>query len=173
MNNLSSKQHKKIGRWMIYASWVLIFALLIWFFGIIETNKRNPNQRVQTNVTDSGKKEVILRSSTHGHYLVTGKINNKKAIFMIDTGASYVSIPGHIASKLELKKGAPMRVTTANGEITVYATMLDEVSVCEITLYDIKADINPHMQNDEILLGMSFLRHLSITHKGDQLTIRK
>lgn len=173
MNNLSSKQHKKIGRWMIYATWILIFALLIWFFGIIETNKRNPNQRVQTYVTDSGEKEVILRSGTHGHYLVTGKINNKKVIFMIDTGASYVSIPGHIASKLALKKGAPMRVTTANGEIIVYATMLDEVSVGEITLYDIKADINPHMQNDEILLGMSFLRHLSITHKGDELTIRK
>ena len=55
----------------------------------------------------------------------------------------------------------------------MYATTLDVVSIGEIKLYDIKADINPHMDGDEILLGMSFLRDLSITHKGDQLTIRQ
>ena len=66
-----------------------------------------------------------------------------------------------------------MLVSTANGNITVYSTMLDEVSIGEIKLFDIKANINPHMHGGEILLGMSFLRDLSVTHAGDQLTIRQ
>ena len=173
MNDLSRKQHKKAGRWMIYAAWVLIFVMLVWFFGIVETNKRNPNQQVQTNLLEGGKKEVVLQSSTHGHYIVTGKINNKKVTFLVDTGASYVSIPERVAKKLGLKKGAPFIVTTASGDVTVYATTLDSVSIGDITLHNIKADINPHMRVDEILLGMSFLRHLSVTHEGNQLTIRQ
>ena len=173
MNEFSKNQHKKAGRWMIYAAWVLIFAMMVWFFGNLETNKRNPNQQVQTNVLEGGSKEVILQSSTHGHYIVTGKINNKKVTFLVDTGASYVSVPKRVAKKLGLKKGAPLLVTTASGEVTVYATILDSVSVGDITLRNIKADINPHMQGNEVLLGMSFLRHLSVTHEGDLLTIRQ
>ena len=66
-----------------------------------------------------------------------------------------------------------MLVSTANGTVTVYATTLDEINIGEIKLRDIKADINPHMDGDEILLGMSFLKHLSVIHQGDELTIRQ
>lgn len=163
----------KVGRWMIYAAWLLIFAILVWFFGIVETNKRNPNQQVQTNLLEGGSKEVVLQSGTHGHYIATGKINNKKVTFLVDTGASYVSVPSRVAKKLGLKKGAPLLVTTASGEVTVYATILDSVSIGDITLHNIKADINPHMQGNEVLLGMSFLRHISVIHKGGQLSIRQ
>lgn len=166
-------QNKQIGKGMIIIAWVLIFGMLVWFFGVLETNKRNPNQNVSTHISSGGEKEVVLKSSSYGHYIATGKINNKEVTFLVDTGASYVSVPEDVAKKVGLKKGAPLLVSTANGTVTVYATTLDEVSIGEIKLYDIKADINPHMEGDEILLGMSFLRDLSITHQGDQLTIRQ
>ena len=173
MNDRSQQQTKHIGKGMIYAAWILLFGLLVWFFGVLETHKRNPNQNVQTQVLAGGKKEVVLYSSAFGHYVATGKINNKKVTFLVDTGASYVSVPDRVAKKIGLVKGAPMRVSTANGTATVYATTLRSVSVGDITLHNIKADINPHRGTDEILLGMSFLRHLSVTHEGDQLTIRQ
>lgn len=173
MNDQSNKQYLRIGRGMIYVAWALIFALLIWFFGIVETNKKNPNQNVVTTLSDIGTKEVILKSSNYGHYVVTGEINNQKVTFMVDTGASFVSIPERIAKKLHLEQGAPMRVTTANGEVTVYATTLDSVGIGDIKLHNIKANINPYMRGEEILLGMSFLRHLSVTHKNNQLTIHQ
>ena len=166
-------QNKLIGKGMIIIAWVLIIGMLVWFFGILETNKRNPNQNVSTHILSSGEKEVVLKSSSYGHYIATGKINNKEVTFLVDTGASYVSVPERIAKNVGLKKGAPMLASTANGTVTVYATTLDEVSIGEIKLYDIKADINPHMDSNEILLGMSFLKDLSITHQGDQLTIRQ
>ena len=166
-------QNKQIGKGMIIIAWVLIFGILVWFFGVLETNKRNPNQNVSTQVRDSGEKEVVLESSSYGHYIATGKINHKDVTFLIDTGASYVSVPERVAKKAGLIKGAPMLVSTANGTVTVYATTLDEISIGEIKLRDIKADINPHIDGDEILLGMSFLKHLSVTHQGNQLTIRQ
>lgn len=166
-------QTRQIGKGMIIIAWALIFVMLVWFFGVLEKNKRNPNQNVSTQVLDSGEKIVVLKSGSYGHYIANGKINNTKVTFLVDTGASYVSIPEKVANKVGLKKGAEMLVSTANGTISVYATILDEVSIGDIKLYGIKADINPHMDGDEILLGMSFLRDLSITHKGDQLTIRQ
>ncbi len=164
-------QNKQIGKGMIIIAWILIFGMFVWFFGILETNKRNPNQNVSTKISDNGKKEIVLKSSSYGHYVATGKINNQKVTFLVDTGASYVSIPEGVATKLNLKKGAPFLVSTANGTVTVYATKIDEISIGEIRLHDIKADINPHMEGEEILLGMSFLRNLSYTHEGEQLTI--
>ena len=173
MNRDSQHEHKRMGRGMIIAAWVLIFVLLVWFFGVLETNKRNPNQNVETRVGVGGQKEVVLKSSTHGHYLATGEINNQKVTFLVDTGASYVSIPEKVAARIGLEKGAPLLVSTANGQATVYATTLDEISIGDIVLHQIKADINPHMGGNEILLGMSFLRYLSVTHKGDRLTLRQ
>jgi len=164
------EQTKKLGRGMIIIAWIVIFAMLIWFF---EKNKRNPNQNIATQITSDGEKQVVLESSRYGHYVATGKINNTEVTFLVDTGASHVSIPEEVATKIGLKRGAPMLVNTANGTITVFATTLPVISLGEIKLYDIKADINPHMGGDEILLGMSFLRDLSITHQGDQLTIRQ
>ena len=173
MNEDSRQQTRRIGKAMIYATGVLVIGLMVWFFGVLETNKHNPNQNVQTQVLPGGVKEIILQSGTHGHYVATGKINNKNVTFLVDTGASYVSVPEAVAKNVGLKKGAPLMVSTANGTATVYATTLDSVSIGDITLHNIKADINPHIEGNEILLGMSFLRYLSVSHEGEQLTIRQ
>ena len=167
------QQNKQMGKSMIIIAWVLILGMLVWFFGFLEQNKRNPNQNVSTQVLSDGEKQVVLKSSRYGHYLATGKINEKKVTFLVDTGASHVSIPENVANKIGLTRGAPMLVSTANGTITVFSTKLDQISIGDIKLFDIKADINPHMDGQEILLGMSFLRNLSYTHEGEELTIRQ
>lgn len=166
-------QNRRVGRGMIIIAWIIIFGMLVWFFAILEKNKRNPNQNVTTQELSNGGKQVVLESSSYGHYIATGKINNTEVTFLVDTGASYISVPESIAKKIGLKQGAPTRVSTANGTITVYATNLDQVSLGEIKLNNIRGNINPYMQGDEILLGMSFLRELSVTHQGDQLTIKQ
>ncbi len=173
MSEQSRQQTRRMGKGMIYAAWVLVFILMVWLFDVMETGKRNPNQKVRTHVLAGGQKEIVLQSSRYGHYVTTGRINNEKVTFLVDTGASYVSVPQHVARKAGLQKGRPIAATTANGVVVVYATTLDTISIGDITLYDIKADINPHMQGDEVLLGMSFLRHLSVSHADGQLTIRQ
>ena len=136
---------RNLGKVMIILAWIIIFAGLIWFFGILETNKFNPNQNVNTKINSDGQKEVVLESGAYGHYVASGKINNYEVTFLVDTGASYVSIPEQLANKIGLKKGAQHRVSTANGDITVYGTNLDKISIGDIELNDVRADINPYM----------------------------
>jgi aspartyl protease family protein len=40
-------------------------------------------------------------------------------------------------------------------------------------LQQVRASINPNMQGNEVLLGMSFLKHLEFTQRGDSLTLRQ
>ncbi len=161
------------GKWMIVLSWVAAIALMTLLFGNILGNKHNPNQNISTHLHSDGSKEVVLQSSRYGHYVASGKINSKPVVFLVDTGASFVSVPERVANEVGLTKGRPITATTANGNIIVYSTILDEISVGDIVLNNVRADINPHMPGEEILLGMSFLRNLSVTHEDGMLTIRQ
>ena len=116
--------------------------------------------------------EVRLIQNRYGHYIVNGKINHLPVTFLIDTGATLISIPSHIAQKLQLKQGYRIQSRTANGNITVYSTRLDSVSIGAIELNNIRASINPYMSGDEILLGMNFMKHLEMTQKGKELILR-
>ena len=92
---------------------------------------------------------------------------------MLDTGATDVAIPETIASELGLPRGPKAFYRTANGAVEVAMTRLDQVSLGDITLSDIRATINPGYRSDDILLGMSFLKHLEFTQRGDTLTLRQ
>ena len=161
------------GKWMIVLTWIIVLGLLTLLFSNIIDKKRNPNQRVVTQQLADGSKEIVLKSSRFGHYVANGKINGQEVVFLVDTGASFVSVPGEVADRIGLVRGAPITAMTANGEIRVYATTLDTITIGDITLYDVRADINPFMNGKEILLGMSFLRNLSVSHADGYLTIRQ
>lgn len=163
---------KNIGKGMTILGWLILLGLLTVYFSKYLEKQNNPNQDLALTQTDQFK-EVTLQRNRYGHYVASGKINNKPVVFMLDTGATDISIPEKIAQRLHLKAGLRMPVQTANGMIDVYATSLDRVSLGAIELHNISANINPHIQGDEILLGMSFLRHLDFSQEGDQLLIRQ
>ncbi len=156
---------------MIVVACLLFLALLTVGFNNYLEQQNNPNQDIATKWSDNSA-EVTLKRNRYGHYLVTGLINNSPVTFLVDTGATLISIPEELASRLQLKKGFPRQSRTANGSITVYDTRLNSVAIGAIELKNIRASINPHMHGDEVLLGMSFIKHLEITQKGDQLTLR-
>ena len=162
----------RAGKWMFALTWIVGLGLLTILFTDVLDKRRNPNQNITTKYI-AGNKEVVLKSSTHGHYIATGKINGVPVVFLVDTGASFVSVPERIANKIGLQKGVLMQSYTANGTISTFATELDEISLGDIKLNQVRASINPHMQEDEVLLGMSFLRRLEVAHKDGELTIRQ
>ena len=114
-----------------------------------------------------------MRSARYGHYIASGSINDKAVTFMVDTGASFVSVPEAVANRLGLVKGPRLLTHTAAGSVTVYGTTLDRVSVGDITVYDVQATIHPHNDSDELLLGMSFLRGLEMLHREGELRLRQ
>ena len=164
---------KRLGLGMIIAAWLLLLALATVFFGDWLDHQNNPNRQVQGRILEDGVREVVLKRNRGGHYVATGRINGQPVEFLLDTGATTVSIPTFVARRLGLSAGRPMRATTANGVITTYATRLDTVQIGEITVRNVSGSINPGMPDDGILLGMSFLKQLEFTQRGATLTLRQ
>ena len=173
MTNQHRDSGKSLGHIMIYMAWILFLGFLTFAFSKFLDQQSNPNQSVQThNITDKVI-EVTLAQNRQGHYVVNGMINQQAVTFLLDTGATHVSIPMQVAEKLGLEKGYASPTITANGTIQVFNTRLKSVSIGGIQLHNVRAGINPHMQGDEILLGMSFLKHLELIQRDGQLTLRQ
>lgn len=158
---------------MTSVAWLLALGLLSWIFAGLEERENNPNQFIATQQLDDGGKAITLQRNRSGHYVADGFINNERVTFLLDTGASDISVPGDLAEKLGLRRGPAQQYNTANGVITGYLTRLDSVRLGDIELQNVRASINPRDQGDKLLLGMSFLRDLEFTQRGDTLTIRQ
>jgi aspartyl protease family protein len=163
----------KIGKIFVWLAWILAIALLMYFFQGILDEQHNPNSQPQVSLNESGHAEVVLKQNRQGHYVTLGSINESSVTFLLDTGATQVSIPAHIADKLQLESFGSYPVQTANGTVTVYRTKIDQLSIGNIFLYNVAAHINPAMKSDEILLGMSALKEVEFSQKGKQLTLRE
>jgi aspartyl protease family protein len=158
---------------MTALAWIVFMVLLGFYFNELLQKQRNPNQALHTRYTEGNTREVSLVRNRYGHYVTSGQVNERAVIFMLDTGATGVAIPAPIAEKLNIPRGRPVQVQTANGLATSYRTRLDSVSVGDITLYDVEAAIVPGYNSDQILLGMSFLRHIEFTQQGNTLVLKQ
>ena len=123
----------------------------------------------------SKKDELIVKANRYGNYQTTGQINGRDVLFIIDTGASLVSISKTTAHKLHLKysKSKPIRMQTASGTDRAYLTTIKNISIGNIVLHDVQAAVSSHNFPQYPLLGMSFLTQLDLHHNGNTMTLRK
>lgn len=157
---------------MLFVGWAIGFLLLVLGFGRWEEGQYNPNRELQS--VDTGYfREVTLDSNRLHHYVASGKINGKPVTFLLDTGASDVVVPARLADRLQLQPGAAAYAITANGRVEIRRTLIKELSLGPIQLYNVRASINPGMHGDEILLGMSALHQVELIQRSNQLTLRQ
>lgn len=164
---------QQMGRGMIYLAWILVLGLLTLFFGDILEQQHNPNQNIEPVSGSQQLSQVVLQRNRAGHYVANGKINGEVVRFLLDTGATNVAIPATLARRLNLKKGREGVSRTANGDITTYSTRLDSVDLGGLVQYGVRATILPGMAGNEVLLGMSYLKHLELIQRGDELMLRQ
>ena len=168
-----TSESQTIGKWMIWLTWLIVLGFLSVFFNDQLEKRKNPNQQVLSQVNTQGMTEIVLKRNPAGHYVASGFINNSPVIFLLDTGASDVSVPAKVAERIGLKKGRPIIYQTANGNTRGYLTEMDSISLGDIQLNHVRGGINPSMNGEYILLGMTFLKHLEFTQRGNKLTIRQ
>lgn len=159
---------KRLGAGMIITAWLVIFILFAWYFSRELDKQHNPNE----NILKNGTAEVVLQRNRFGHYVVIGEINGYEVEFMLDTGATDVAIGAVLAEELGLKKGRSRIYHTANGQVLGYLTQLDTVRVGNILINGVRGSINTGLKGRQVLLGMSFLKHLEFTQRGNTLTLR-
>ena len=74
---------RPLGKGMIIAAWVLLLALLTWFFNDRLEQQRNPNRQLAGSVTAEGMPAVVLERNRYGHYVASGFINGRPVEFML------------------------------------------------------------------------------------------
>ncbi len=116
---------------------------------------------------------LILRAQPNGHVYLTATVNNVPIHFVVDTGATWVSLTRQDAAQAgvagNLNYTVPMY--TANGVAKAARVTLGGVRVGQLEVDDVEAMVLP--ENTGIsLLGQSFLRRLQgYEMRGDELTL--
>jgi aspartyl protease family protein len=160
--------HRNLGRGMGLVASLLLLGGLWLVFGQAINERDNPNRNLAVAPGD----RLVLKRGAHGHYIFPGEINGRPVTFLLDTGATLVSVPARLEDELNLVAGAYQNSMTANGPVTTRATRIARLAFGPFIVRDVPANLNPGMQGDQILLGMSVLKHLEFTQRGDTLELR-
>jgi len=162
----------RIGKAMLFAAWILVLTILVLFFQRFFEDRQNPNRDVAAALDAQGRVGVVLQRNRAGHYVASGAINGKPVVFLVDTGATDVALSLAIARRLGLSLRAGGMSQTANGNVRTWKTRLDSVDLGGLTLHGVPASVLPNIPGDEVLLGMSYLKHFELLQQGDTLTLR-
>lgn len=136
----------------------LFFALFTWL---------NTPKITQIN----NRVEVIVPTAADGHHYVDGMINGHSVKFLIDTGATYVSVGSSIASQLDLGPGQDTNFQTANGKVVGKLIANQAVAVAGLQVPPLTVGIMPNAQHTA-LLGQNFLRHIEMTQADRKLILK-
>ena len=162
----------KLGTTFTWLGWIIGFFFLALLFDKLIEHQNNPNQSL-TSVQNGSYTEITLLRNRQGHYLLNGSINDKAVTFLVDTGATTTSIPLHMADELGLSQGRQFRVQTANGTSSAYSTEINQLALGDMVFEQVGGSLNPGLQGDEILLGMTILKILELIQRGDSLILRQ
>lgn len=118
---------------------------------------------------------VVLSPDRNGHFVSSGSINGASVRFLIDTGATMVSMSVEDARRAGVNYLAGERgySQTANGVAPIYKVKLGKVTLGDITLQDIGGVVHENSALPVVLLGMSFLGRLEMRREGESLILSK
>jgi aspartyl protease family protein len=118
---------------------------------------------------------VTLTADPRGHYTANARVNGAPTQFIVDTGATMVTISTREARRLgiDYTGGDKRLAVTANGAVPVYLMKLDEVQVGDVTLRNVDAAIQEGDGLTVNLLGMSFLNRVEMRQDAGSLTLKK
>jgi len=110
-----------------------------------------------------------------GQYRVRGSVNGQSADFLVDTGASIVVMNSTRARRLGLtfEQGEQGSIQTAQGNTTAFFVVLESMAVAGIESRAVQAAVVEGDFPADILLGMSFLRDVTIEARDGVMTLTR
>ncbi len=114
-------------------------------------------------------KPLALKQHGSGHYFVEGAINGKALVFVVDTGASVVSLPDSDASAAGIVCKNTALMDTANGVTEACTAVIPELRFGHFVVKDADSMIVPNLSQP--LLGMNILRQFKIAQDNGEMRI--
>jgi len=129
--------------------------------------------RVAGSYAEVQHARISIPADELGQYRIRGAINDRYVNFLVDTGASVIALSSTTAQSLgiDYQRGQRGSVQTAQGNAESYFLTLDRVTVSGITAHNVQAAVITGHYPQEILLGMSFLRQVSMEESGGVMTL--
>jgi len=112
---------------------------------------------------------LILAQGAQGHYFVEGSVNQHKLNFVIDTGASVVSLPQEMAVSAGLICQRQIMTNTANGQTPACTTIIQTLKFGTFTLKNVEAIISPNL--GQPLLGMNVLKQFRMEQDSGEMRL--
>lgn len=117
---------------------------------------------------------IVLTAGSGGHFYSQGAINGRAAQFMVDTGATAVSMGLPDAKRMGIawESGRKVQMGTANGVVPAWLVRLDSVRVGDVEVFGVDGIVSqqpmPH-----VLLGNSFLNRFQMKRDNDQMVLER
>jgi aspartyl protease family protein len=140
-----------------------------------ETLTMGQSVRLGGGARPSGAQSATLWPNAQGHFVITGAINGAAVRFLVDTGATQVSLSTSEAKRLGINYSAGQITfaSTANGVVQTYKVKLGEVRVGDIVLNNVDGLVHAGDSLPIVLLGMSFLNRMEMKRDGDKMVLTK
>ncbi len=114
---------------------------------------------------------LIIKRDPDSHFRIKGSINGVELTFLIDTGATQVTVSDVFAKRAKLEAGEKIQANTAGGTVSGYVAHTKELKIGSYILKKISVGVMSTMKEDEALLGMNVLERFDIEQKNDELTL--
>jgi aspartyl protease family protein len=117
-------------------------------------------------------RQIVLMSDAGGHFTAQGQINGRSVAFLVDTGATVITLSVAQARQIGLNHthGQPVLAQTANGTIQGHQVLLSSVRVGHHTSTNVPAVVLP-ADIPYVLLGNSFLNQFNQRREGAIMTL--
>ena len=145
------------------------FWLLIGGIGYLAFNTFVSPKVARAVATDESGPVVIERSYDQ-HFYIQGAINGHPVTFMVDTGATMVSVNEELARKIGLPAGVSAVFDTTGGRVVGHIVSQATVQVGGIRVDGIRVGINNG--GPSALLGQNFLNKIDLRQSPQRLTMQ-
>jgi aspartyl protease family protein len=117
---------------------------------------------------------IVIPVGGGGHYGGLVSINGHSVQYVVDTGATFLSMSSDIARKLGLdySDSTAVAAMTANGTVAARRLTLNKVTIGDVTVYNVECVVVAQPM-PLVLLGNSFLSHFQMHSDSDTLVLDK
>jgi len=113
--------------------------------------------------------DLSLSVANDGHYYVQGEGNGFPVVFIVDTGATFLTMPMDYLRNMNIKRCVKVISNTANGSVEGCKAVLNKVIVGPYEINNVQTVFLPKLKRP--LLGMNVLRLFSMSNFGGSLQI--
>lgn len=145
---------------------------------VVEIDGVRQNLELGERVVNAGSQgtdsRVMIEGDSRGHFLVLGSVNGATMRFLVDTGATAVSMGAVDALRagIDYRQGRRGQSQTANGVVPIWIVKLSSIRIGAIELAGVDAVVH-ESEMPFVLLGMSFLNRMQMTREGSRLVLER